>query len=170
VDVRFDWRADEFAEVMQYMSREKLRSRGWRIILGLAGIVVLWQLFQVAFFSDDIVTGVVTALPWVVLVVFWMWALTRGTHWLAARRARKLGSRIAEEQLQRIDREGVFVDTGSGTAFLPWSEISRAVETPSFFLWYWQEKAAHYTPKRALPEADVERVRTLIREDATRLG
>ena len=166
VEARVDWRAEEFVEVMQHLSRERLRSRGWRMLLGLAGVVVAWQLFQ-ALFSDDIVSGAVIALPWIVLIVFWTWALTRGTAWLAARRVRKLDPRVTGQQLHRIDREGFFAETGAGTVSLPWSEISRTVETPSFFLWYRQGKVAQYTPKRALSEADIERVRARIRELAS---
>ena len=166
VEARFDWSADEFVEVMQHLSRERLRSRGWRMLLGLAGVVVAWQLFQ-ALFSDDIVSGAVTALPWIVLIVFWTWALTRGTAWLAARRVKKLDPRVTGQQLHRIDREGLFADAGGGTVLLPWSEMSRTVETPSFFLWYRHGKVAQYTPKRALSEADIERVRALVRELAS---
>jgi hypothetical protein len=162
VEARFDWRADEYAEVIQHLNREKLRSRGWRVAIGVAGVVVAWQLIQAAVYSDDIVTGVVTAVPWIVLVVFWAWALIRGTGWLAARRARKLDSRVANEQLHRIDSEGVFVDTGAGTATLPWSGMTRAEELPRFFLWYWHAEGAHYTPKRVLSDAQLQRVRDLI--------
>lgn len=56
-----------------------------------------------------------------------------------------------------------------GSNYLPqftWSDILRTVETPEFFLFFYNRRAAQYIPKRALQEPDVRALRDIVQAHA----
>lgn len=103
-----------------------------------------------------------TALPWVLLGAFYL-MLAPTTHWAVARKALANDPSLRGPQLRTVDENGLHVRGAGFAQDFAWSDLVRVVETADFFLFYYNNRAAHYLPKRVLDPAVIEQVRQLIR-------
>jgi hypothetical protein len=104
---------------------------------------------------------VINGAPWIALGAFYLtmpWLMAR----TFARRAIRDDPSVRGEQIRTVSPEGLVVRGANLLQRFPWADIVRAVETPEFFLFFYNRRAAHYIPKRALMSADLEALRTLL--------
>ncbi len=103
-----------------------------------------------------------SALPWLVLTIFWItffpFMQRRASRTLASRDASVIGP-----QERSIDAVG-FHSRGNGVSLdVPWHAMARVVETDRLFLFFYNKRCAYYLPKRVLTPEQVTVVRELAR-------
>jgi hypothetical protein len=103
-----------------------------------------------------------SVLPWVLLGAFYL-LLVPTVYRTAARKALANDPSLRGPQSRSVDENGLHVRGASFAQDFAWSDIVRVVETPDFFLFYYNRRAAHYVPKRVLDAAGIEQVRALVR-------
>lgn len=86
-------------------------------------------------------------------VGWWEWQRGRAGEWLVARRYRTK-ARVALEQTGttrrlELDDDGLTILAGRRSTHVPWSRISRVVETDDHVFVYTGPDAAHVIPRRA---------------------
>jgi hypothetical protein len=98
------------------------------------------------------------ALPWALLLIFWLFLF----KWLQRRQASVVAKRdpsVRGPQERSVDEQG-FRSRGNGVAIeVPWHAIQRAVETTDFFLFFYTWQCAYYVPKRTLSSMQVDETR-----------
>ena len=156
----YDWRE-------HYRASREVTRRMWTRWLGWGFAAVALILVSLNYFSA---AGHVSALGVFLNVSPW---LLVGAAWLALiplmqrRAAKKLPSRdlsLRGPQTRSLDAIGYHFRGNSVSLDIPWQVMLRAVETPEFFLFFYNKQCAYYFPKRALNATEVERARALLKE------
>jgi hypothetical protein len=161
----FDWQPGEHAEVAEILVAETRVKRlrvvergGWVVAAGLAALI----LFRLV--MGDL-SFVVAMLPWLLFVVFWVWIYsTMAKRRWGARLLPPVDHRVDFPFIHTFSDTGLRVDVMGGATELHWSGMVKAREVEGFFLFFWNDVSAHFTPKRALSIEDQNRLRALIQE------
>jgi hypothetical protein len=107
--------------------------------------------------------AVVSAVPWVfilaVILLFFRW----GFPWLAARLVQREDPSVKGDIKHIVSDHGFTIQTVAATVDLTWDHIRQVVETPDYFLWYHNRRCAYFTPKSAIPQSDLESLRSAVR-------
>lgn len=112
--------------------------------------------------GHDVLDGLLTVLPYVLLFLFWG-ALIPMSQRRRAKKLPKLDPSVLGVQERRVDAEG-YHSRGNGVALdIPWHAMKKAVETPDVFLFFYNWQCAYYLPKRPLDSAQVAQIRDLAR-------
>ena len=106
----------------------------------------------------DIGAALSSTVPYVLLFFFWG-TLIPFTQRRRSKRLAKLDPSVQGVQERTIDAEG-YHSRGNGVALaIPWHALTRAVETPTDFLFFYNWQCAYYLPKRALNATQIVQVR-----------
>ena len=105
--------------------------------------------------------AILSALPWALLGTFYL-ALVPMMARSAARRALENDPSLRGTQTRIIDDAGLHVRGAGFAQDFAWSDIVRVVESPDFFLLFYNKRMAHYVPKRALSTNEIQAARELI--------
>jgi len=162
VTAQFDFDSGEYYRVLRAAWRHD-PNRWFVWVFGLAvPAAILW--FSVVRHLDDMSPWEAfwNALPWVLLGAFYL-MLVPSAHRATARKALANDPSLRGPQSRSVDETGLHVRGAGFAQDFAWSDIVRVVETPDFFLFYYNKRAAHYMPKRVLDAAAIEQVRALIR-------
>ena len=101
------------------------------------------------------------AMPWLLLGAF---LLTLGP-WLRRNQARKALEHDASlhgTQLRTVDAQGLHIAAAGYAPSLHWNDLVRVTETRHFFLFFEDDRAWHYLPKRVLTDVERDSLRNLI--------
>jgi hypothetical protein len=101
------------------------------------------------------------SLPWILLGAFYL-ALMPVSQKRRAKRLLQTEPSVRGVQERGIDGTGLHVRGHGLSMDYAWSDLLKAVETPAFFLFFYNKNCAHFIPKRALPADGVESVRSLV--------
>ena len=140
------------------------RRRDWiaPVVVVLISATAIGFLVPPAWHEGGLLDASFAALPYLLLAALWLSVIPV----LGRREARRLLERDpsgAGVQERSVDAIGYHVHTNGTRIQLPWSAIVRCVETESSFLFYTDEKHAHFLPKRVLRPSDLRAVRALSR-------
>ena len=105
------------------------------------------------------------ALPWLLLALFYLMLLPR-MYRSMARKALENDPSLRGGQIRTIDELGLHVQGAGFTQDLSWADLVRVVESPEFFLFFYNKRVAHYAPKRAFSPAAIADVQGLVRTHA----
>ena len=166
VSAEFDFNSSEYYRALRATMRHN-RAVRWLVPLLGVGIpaLAIWTWVIRDWDRLSMVGVIVNGGPWIALGAFYLsmpWLVARVT----ARRALRDEPSVRGQQTRIISSAGLEV---RGTNYLQqftWSDIVRTVETPEFFLFFYNRRAAKYLPKRALGEAETEALRDLVRAHA----
>jgi hypothetical protein len=104
-----------------------------------------------------------SAIPWVLLAVFWA-AIVPLSTWRTSRRIAKSDPAAQGLQIREVDESGVRSTGNNVTVHVPWAALLKSVETEEFFLFFYSKQLAYYMPKSILDTSDVETVRLTLRK------
>ena len=95
---------------------------------------------------------------------FLIWAayLWWGGPWLTARRSLREDPCAKDDVRHIVSPEGFGVRTGALSIDVKWAHITQIVETKEFMLFYFTKRAAYFTPKRVIPDTELESLRSLL--------
>jgi hypothetical protein len=105
--------------------------------------------------------------PWILsaigtVLLLWTAYLWWGAPWLAARRALREDPCAKDDVRHIVTPEGFGVRTGAVAIDVKWAHITQIVETKEFMLFYFTKRAAYFTPKRVIPQTELESLRPLL--------
>jgi hypothetical protein len=101
------------------------------------------------------------SMPWVLLGAFYL-ALIPMSQKRRANRMAKTEPSVRGIQERGVDASGLHVRGHGLTMDYAWSDLLTAIETPAFFLFFYNKNCAHFIPKRALNGGSVDEVRSII--------
>jgi hypothetical protein len=163
LSANFQFDADEWYRA----SRAVTNATVWRWIIPLGGIALPAVMIgsNVLPHWREMSAGAIAAntAPWIILAVFYL-ALMPRLQKQAALKAQTNDPSLRGLQRRAVTEEGLEISGANFEQAITWSDLVRAVETPEFFLFFYNKRCAHFVPKRALSEAGVQRVRSLIAE------
>jgi hypothetical protein len=159
----FEFDADEWYQA----SRAVTNATVWRWLIPLGGIALPavmiganllphWRRMSAA-------SIVANTAPWILLAAFYLAYMPR-LQKQAALKAQVNDPSLRGIQGRAVNEQGLQLSGASFQQSIAWADLVRAVETPSFFLFFYNKRCAHFIPKRALPGAGIQRVRTLVTE------
>lgn len=99
-----------------------------------------------------------SALPWVLLVLFWSLLLPASQRWQAYSAAKRDPSKQGLQE-RAVDENGFHARSNGLNTDIGWQMFKRAVETDEFFLFFVTWQCANYLPKRGLSEEQLGIVR-----------
>ncbi len=99
-----------------------------------------------------------SALPWVLLVLFWSFLLPASQRWQAYAAGKRDPSKQGPQE-RSVDENGFHARSNGLNTDIGWQMFRRAVETEEFFLFFMSWQCAHYLPKRGLSEEQLGIVR-----------
>jgi hypothetical protein len=166
VSATFDFRTAEYNRALRAMM---LRNRAVRWLVPLFGLgmpaLALWAWVVRDWDRLSPAGVVVNGGPWLVIGAFYLsmpWVMAR----ILARRALRDDPSVRGEQTRSVSSDGVEVRGSNYGQQFTWADIVRTVETPEFFLFFYNRRAAQYVPKRAVDGADAQVIRDLIQTHA----
>jgi hypothetical protein len=84
--------------------------------------------------------------------------------WLTARRIKREDPCVDDEIRHILSPAAFKVRSKAIAVDVDWGHMVQVVETPEFFLFFFNKRAAYFTPKRAIPPTDLGGVRNSLRE------
>ena len=161
----FSYDPREFYQVNRVTQRLTGSRQRWFILAMCAALVVVY--IGLPTLSGTFNWSLVNFIPLAVTLVLLL-AVGPLATWYAAKTLPRRSPSLQGPQERVLSSDGFQVRGRGAVTSFEWSAIQRAVETKRTFLFFFNQKQAHYLPKRAIPtSADLEQVRTLLRE---RLG
>lgn len=158
IRIEFDWDPGGHATALNWMNRRTGAARVMNLLIAL--FLVFRVMIPVV--RDPTPVQIAGAIPWAAFGAAAWWFFSSGVGWLAARRLAKVDPHRTGPQVQRVGSQGLSIDWGMGELSVPWSGISKLVETDKYFFWYVNPETAEYTPKEALRTEEAEMLRQLI--------
>jgi hypothetical protein len=164
LEFQFPFDRREWMQAFRAVLAVTVRRRWW-----LYGVIALIFLAAAGLPIAAILTGrepamqaALSALPWVVLIVFWVWLFYFGAPWWAARQIERKYPAFAGQQSRIFTSSGVRWISPGSTQDLQWSAIYRVVETPRFVLLFPTMSAAQFVPKRVMTPDHLAQLRELL--------
>ena len=156
----FRWTVAEYVRACHAITRH-MRGPVSTIPMLFAGAIIL-------FIAAPAATGSPGA-PWAVsafgaLLLMWAFYLYWGAPWLRARQILRDDPCAKDDVRHTITAEGFCARTGAVNVEIKWSHVVQIVETPEFLLFYFNKRAAYFTPKRAIPPPDLSLLRASLVE------
>ena len=166
---RFRWDFREHVRLHKAIQRE-VSKRGvtrW-IVRGVVGFLVLLGLLFLLVVAGTQegrrLAVVLSYLPYVAVMAFWIWLWKVGIPYQAARAFRRGNRCLDEDMVRTLSADGVGAYCATSTSFVRWEGIHRVKETDEFVLFFTAPNCAIQLPQRAIPsEADREALRRRIR-------
>jgi hypothetical protein len=157
----------EYDPTEQYAAaRAVTRATNWRWIIpvGAIGIPLFVIAVTILPHLDTMspTSMIISSLPWILLGAFYLVLIPMSQK----RRAKKLPTRepsVRGTQERGVDEAGLHIRGHGLTMDYAWPDLQSAVETPQFFLFFYNKNCAHFIPKRALPASGLDDVRTVLR-------
>jgi hypothetical protein len=154
----FDWR-EHYRASRDVARRIWTRWLGW----GFAAVALV-----LAFLNYRAAAGRVSAfsvflnvLPWLFLGAIWL-GMTPLLQWRAAKKLPSRDASVHGPQERIVDEAGYHSRGNSVALDIPWHAMVRGVETPGFFLFFYNKQCAYYLPKRVIDAARIDEVRSLM--------
>jgi hypothetical protein len=161
VETQFDFEQGEYQRALQAVMRYNPARR----LIPLMGIVIpglgLWFAVGSRWNAMTPWLRFQNALPWLVLGAFYL-ALMPMWIRAAAKKAQENDPALRGPQTRILDTTGLHVRGASFSQDFAWADIAKAVETPDFFLLFYNKRMAHYLPKSRLSPKAVAEARALI--------
>ena len=156
----------EYDPAEQYAAaRAVTRATNWRWIIPVFAIGIPLLTIVLTIVPDresmSVTNMFFSALPWVLLGAFYL-ALIPMMQKRRAKKMIKTEPWVRGTQERGVDETGFHVRGHGLVMDYAWSDIQSAIETPHFFLFFYNRNCAHFIPKRALPVAGVDDVRSVI--------
>ena len=154
----FRWTASEYVRASHVITRHMRGQIPTVPMLFIAALIL---------FIAALAASRSTTSPWAIFAVgalFLLWAsyLYWGAPWFTARRLLRDDPCAKDDIRHIITPEGFSVRTGAIAVDVKWRHFVQVVETPEFLLFYLNKRTAYFTPKRAIPEADLPILRPLL--------
>jgi len=161
------WGFKEHQQALRAVSRVTLRRRPWLRAFRIAFPVLLTALV----FLPSLLKGktelnlvfFISALPWLLIIVLWIVLIRWGEFYLAARRTRRLDPSARGLLTRTFSQDGFRIDGTGQAGELQWSGVHSVIETPDFFLVFYNKLCGYYVPKHLIPAHDLEALRQLLR-------
>lgn len=100
--------------------------------------------------------------PYIVMIGVWFGILY---YWVPRATARRLSTQDPSTRgpiRHTITDTSFAVTSVSAATTLNWDHMKQVVETPDFLLFYYSNNCAYFTPRRAIPDADLPALRALL--------
>jgi Zn-dependent protease with chaperone function len=107
--------------------------------------------------------GLINSLPYLLILVLLTTYLIWWAPRLAARQVQKQDPSVRGEIKHLTSDQGFSIRTVAAKIDLNWDHMAQVVETPEFLLYYYRPTGAYWTPKTAIPTADLPGLRATIR-------
>ncbi|SRR6266566_4898164 len=160
----FRWTFDDHMRAQRQVMRHMIGGTWLKILPGLAAALLLIVVIAL------IVAGPTsrseaffTALPYVLILALIVFMMRWGSPWLAARRTQRDDPAVRGDFTHSVGDHAFTIEAAGSKVELTWDHIRQVVETPDFFLYYYRPKWAYFTPKRAIPPADLPSLRAALR-------
>jgi hypothetical protein len=157
----FEFDADEWYRA----SRAVTGATVWRWLIPLGGLALPAVMIgtNVVPHWRALSAGSIAAntAPWILLAVFYLTFIPRLQR-QASRKAQANDPSLRGVQLRAVDDAGLKISGANFAQELAWTDLYRAVETPEFFLFFYNKRCAHFMPKRAMSRDGIERTRRLV--------
>ncbi len=156
----WDWDGSEYVRVHRAVQRH---ARGFAraFVWVVAACAACGALLIVYWFASGRMEAAFGILPWVVILLLWLSLLWTWLPRASARAQLKFG---AGPRHLIVDAEGVDAGSEAARTVIKWPLILRAVETPEFFLLFYNAQCAYWVPKRAMGGgAELEAFRNRLR-------
>lgn len=128
----------------------------------LAAVLLLLLVVPLLRQPDHMLDAFLAALPWLIIVAMWIVLLFVWLPRYSAGKVEREDPAVRQPIRHLLSDAGFGIRTASASMDFRWDTIRRAVETPEFFLFYYSSNCAYFTPRRAIPEADLPSVRDLL--------
>jgi hypothetical protein len=161
---RFQWDMGEYIRAARAVTRH-LQGNRFRIVFGVLPVLASIALAAAVISpSEGRLERLAAIVPWLLVLGLWFLFLLWGVPYLNAWQFKRHDPSAKTEMFRVIENEGIQSGTGLSRVALKWEGIGRVIETPEFFLFYYNPRCAHYLPKRTIagPE-ELEAVRDFIR-------
>ncbi len=103
------------------------------------------------------------ALPWLLIIVLWIVLIRWGEFYLATRRTRRLDPSAQGLLTRTFSDDGFRIDGTGQAGELQWGGVHSVIETPDFFLVFYNKLCGYYVPKHLIPAHDIDALRQLLR-------
>jgi YcxB-like protein len=156
----FDWR-EHYRASREVARRIWTRWLGW----GFAALALVLALlnYRAAAGRASALSVFLNVLPWIVLGAVWL-GMIPILQWRAARKLPSRDASVQGPQERIVDAAGYHSRGNSVALDIPWHAMMRGIETTDFFLFFYNKQCAYYFPKRVISTAQIESVRSLVRE------
>jgi hypothetical protein len=156
----FTWTPAEYVRACHAITRH---------VRGAASPLLMFVVFAlIGFVAIPFATGTPYASVLMFSIVAFVLLLAAysywGAPWLRARRVLREDPCANEAVRHIVSADGFSVRTRSVAVDVKWDHISQVVETPEFILVYFSKRAAYFTPKRVIPDANIQPLRTFFRQ------
>ncbi len=163
LEFQFPFDRREWAQASRAILLVTIRRLWWLyglFVLVFLAVAVI-PIVQFLLGQEPFAQAAFSALPWAVLLVFWVSLVYYLPTWIARRIERKYPS-FAGQQVRTFSPSGLrWVSPGS-TQEYQWSAVYRVVETGSFLLFFLTMSAAQFVPKRAMTPEQLLQLRAMI--------
>jgi YcxB-like protein len=163
----FRWSFAEHMRAQRAMMRYMRGGWQFKVLPVVIAVLLLLLVLSVALFGTRADRSWIEIwspiLPYALILILILVMVRWGTPWLAARRIQRNDPSVKGEFQHVVADSGVAVQTVAVTMELSWEHLQQVVETPEFFLFYYTSQSAYFTPKRAIPSADLPSLRDTIR-------
>jgi YcxB-like protein len=158
----FDFNSKEYYRALRAMMRY---NRAARLLLPTLGVgmpaLAIWFWVIRDWDRLTVAGAILNGAPWIVVSAFYL-AIPWLTATVLARRALRDEPNVRGEQTRIVTSAGLEVRGANYVQQFNWPDIVRTVETPEFFLFFYNRRAAQYLPKRALNGNDTSALRELL--------
>lgn len=146
-----------------HLAVQRIVGRRWRLAYAAfaALLLILYVVPPLLYGTFD--WSLANFVPLVVLALIVVFARPVAA-WYTARTLPRREPSLQGPQGRVLTENGLEVRGHGVVLTLEWAAILRVIETPEVFLLFFNRKYAHYLPKRAIPDGEVEQVRQLFRE------
>src|SRR5262245_880838 len=133
----FDWR-EHYRASREVTRRQPARWLVWGFIVVLAVALGVLSYRAIAEGASTFSTFL-SVLPWILVGAFWL-GITPFVQWRAASKLPSRDPSVQGPQERTIDVSG-YHSRGNGVALdLPWHAMARGIETPDFFLFFYNKQ------------------------------
>lgn len=158
----FRWTQEDHVRAQRAVTRHMIGGT-WIKVLPIATIAVILFLVVYVLISPRKAETAAVVLPYALVLALVSVSLRWWAPRFAARRVAREDPSVKGEIRHTVSDSGFKVRGLAASVDLTWEHLAQVVETPEFFLYYYTKQWAYYTPKRAIPVADLAPLRDAIR-------
>jgi hypothetical protein len=156
LEFRFLWNAAQHRRLFKAVRRAVWRRAWYRRLLPVAVVfIVVAETAALAASPVPLSRIALASSPYLVLIAFWFVLIRWGFPYLSARAYARAHQRcIPYDQVRAVTAEGIEAHCVTTNVTIRWSGVTRAIETPEFFLVFTGPNNAFDIPKGAIPDAE----------------
>ncbi|MBB6072581.1 hypothetical protein HNQ61_004244 [Longimicrobium terrae] len=163
LEFRFTWDRGEVVRAVRAV-RANVSGRPWWLVFAYPVLLIMIVAVASTLWDGTLSRGaLVQAIgPWILFLVAWATLMAWIGPWLTARAQSRENGPGQHTLIGTLSGDGYGTDNGRTQNSIHWNGVLRAVETPEFFLFYYNRNCAFYLPHRAIAPEQLPEVRRVI--------